>query len=397
VANSVAAHAGHSSVRAAFRSACRTKIAPPGRNRKIFFAKNSLRSTVSRMKLPDWYDPSRDLLLTPGRLRGLVHPARMKLLQSLQEDGPATATSLATRIGQSSGVASYHLRVLAEHGFIVEDTERGTGRGPVVAGAAPLDLVHVPDARGPRGPAEHRGRRALHPHGRGRDVPADGGVHRHPRGATGGTSTLDRSPRRGGYFASLGESLRFIGADQLLLGLVVLVVLVAVTNLLDQALFSVLIPVWVKDRLHDPTALGFRCGLSNIGALVGVLVAAWLGSRIPRRMTFTVGYLLGGAPVFFALAAFNVLLPMLVITALAGLAGSVMNPIVGAVEYERIPEHLQARVLGAVKASAWVGIPFGSLLGGALTVSIGLTATLVVTGVAMLLAAIRPATMSRWL
>jgi DNA-binding transcriptional ArsR family regulator len=73
-------------------------------------------------------DPARDLILTPGRLRGLVHPVQMKLLQLLQEDGPATATSLAARIGQSSGVASYHLRVLAEHGFLVEDAERGNGR-----------------------------------------------------------------------------------------------------------------------------------------------------------------------------------------------------------------------------------------------------------------------------
>jgi DNA-binding transcriptional ArsR family regulator len=73
-------------------------------------------------------DPTRDLILTPRRLHGLVHPVRMKLLQLLQEDGPATATSLAARIGQSSGVASYHLRVLAEHGFIVEDAERGNGR-----------------------------------------------------------------------------------------------------------------------------------------------------------------------------------------------------------------------------------------------------------------------------
>jgi DNA-binding transcriptional ArsR family regulator len=67
-------------------------------------------------------------MLTPKALRGVVHPLRMRLLQLLQNDGPATATSLAARIEQSSGVASYHLRVLAEHGFIVEDTDRGTGR-----------------------------------------------------------------------------------------------------------------------------------------------------------------------------------------------------------------------------------------------------------------------------
>lgn len=80
------------------------------------------------MDLPDWFDPAQDAMLTPKALRGLVHPIRIRLLQMLQIDGPATATSLAARIEQSSGVASYHLRVLAEHGFILEDTDRGTGR-----------------------------------------------------------------------------------------------------------------------------------------------------------------------------------------------------------------------------------------------------------------------------
>jgi DNA-binding transcriptional ArsR family regulator len=73
-------------------------------------------------------DPARDAVLTPSTLRGLVHPLRLRLLDLLQADGPATATGLAKRIGQSSGVTSYHLRVLAEHGFVVEDTDRGNGR-----------------------------------------------------------------------------------------------------------------------------------------------------------------------------------------------------------------------------------------------------------------------------
>ncbi|HZC73775.1 MAG TPA: helix-turn-helix domain-containing protein [Jatrophihabitans sp.] len=79
-------------------------------------------------KFPEWFDPTQDAMLTPKALRGLVHPIRLRLLDLLQADGPATATSLAKRIDQSSGVTSYHLRVLAEHGFIVEDTERGNGR-----------------------------------------------------------------------------------------------------------------------------------------------------------------------------------------------------------------------------------------------------------------------------
>jgi DNA-binding transcriptional ArsR family regulator len=77
---------------------------------------------------PHWFDPARDALLTPRRLRGLVHPIRLRLLTLLQEEGPATASQLGRRIGQSSGVTSYHLRILADRGFIDDDTDRGNGR-----------------------------------------------------------------------------------------------------------------------------------------------------------------------------------------------------------------------------------------------------------------------------
>jgi DNA-binding transcriptional ArsR family regulator len=77
---------------------------------------------------PGYYDLERDVVLTPKQLRGLVHPIRLRLLHMLRDDGPSTASRLAERIGQSSGVTSYHLRLLAKMGFIAEDTERGTGR-----------------------------------------------------------------------------------------------------------------------------------------------------------------------------------------------------------------------------------------------------------------------------
>ena len=50
------------------------------------------------------------------------------MLGLLREDGPATATALAHRLGLNSGSTSYHLRQLAAHGFVVEDTGRGTAR-----------------------------------------------------------------------------------------------------------------------------------------------------------------------------------------------------------------------------------------------------------------------------
>ena len=96
--------------------------------RSKIFAEIILRYIVPSVEPPPWIDPDRDVVLTPKALRGVVHPIRLRLLDLLQREGPATATGLAERIGQSSGVTSYHLRVLAEHGFIVEDSERGTGR-----------------------------------------------------------------------------------------------------------------------------------------------------------------------------------------------------------------------------------------------------------------------------
>ena len=74
------------------------------------------------------FDPAKDVMLTPSAMRGLVNPLRLRLLDLLQADGPSTATELGRRIGQSTGVTSYHLRVLAEHGFIVEDVDRGNDR-----------------------------------------------------------------------------------------------------------------------------------------------------------------------------------------------------------------------------------------------------------------------------
>jgi DNA-binding transcriptional ArsR family regulator len=77
---------------------------------------------------PAWFDPASDLMLTPRRLRGLVHPIRVRLLYLLETDGPATASQLGRRLGASSGVTSYHLRILADLGFVEDDAERGNGR-----------------------------------------------------------------------------------------------------------------------------------------------------------------------------------------------------------------------------------------------------------------------------
>lgn len=61
-------------------------------------------------------------------LRGLAHPLRMRLLAALRRGGPATASLLAQKLGESSGATSYHLRQLAAYGFVEDAPEHGKGR-----------------------------------------------------------------------------------------------------------------------------------------------------------------------------------------------------------------------------------------------------------------------------
>ncbi|MGH8876095.1 MAG: helix-turn-helix domain-containing protein, partial [Stackebrandtia sp.] len=74
-------------------------------------------------------DPETSKIHLDARnLRGIAHPVRVRIIGLLRTDGPATATGLARLLGLNTGATSYHLRQLADNGFIVEDAERGTGR-----------------------------------------------------------------------------------------------------------------------------------------------------------------------------------------------------------------------------------------------------------------------------
>ncbi len=64
----------------------------------------------------------------PDSIKGLAHPMRLRLMAELSARGSATASQLATVLGESSGATSYHLRQLNRHGFVEEDQGQGTGR-----------------------------------------------------------------------------------------------------------------------------------------------------------------------------------------------------------------------------------------------------------------------------
>jgi MFS family permease len=195
------------------------------------------------------------------------------------------------------------------------------------------------------------------------------------------------------YFTSLAEGFRYLRHDRLLLGIATMV---AVTNLIDQASGAVLTPVWAVQVAHSSVALGLIGGAFGIGAVAGNAVTTWLGSRLPRRLTYGLGFVLAGAPRFVALAVATTVSPVLVVMVVGGLGAGGINPILGAVEYSRVPRHMQARVLGAVGATAWVGIPIGSLAGGALVAGVGLRGALLAAAVVYAVTTLAPFVFPAW-
>ncbi len=213
-----------------------------------------------------------------------------------------------------------------------------------------------------------------------------------PRAAQPRPATTATGSARG-YLGSLREGFAHLRADRLLLGIAAMVF---ATNLLDQALGAVLLPVWASERLGSPVALGVIAGAGGVGAVGGNFVLTWLGPRLPRHRTYAWGFLVAGAPRFFVLAGAATLPPAVAIVLVCGVAGGAINPILGAVEYERVPRALQARVLGAVGALAWAGIPLGGLVAGAGVTAAGLTATLAALGGCYLLATLAPFLFPAW-
>lgn len=70
------------------------------------------------------FNPRR--LRTPNELRALSHPLRLDILEQLTLRGPMTASDLGEALDETPANCSWHLRKLAEHGFV---EEAGTGRG----------------------------------------------------------------------------------------------------------------------------------------------------------------------------------------------------------------------------------------------------------------------------
>ena len=191
----------------------------------------------------------------------------------------------------------------------------------------------------------------------------------------------EQEEKTGKYFDELKDGLRFIAHDPLILAIVVMVML---TNFLDAIFSGVVQPVYVKEVFGSALNLGLLIAANGGGAVIGGLIFAAVGHRLPRHATFVAAFVLTGFR-FWVYAAYPSIAVLIGTTLITSLGAGPLNPIIGAVEFERIPTNMRGRVFGAITAGAWLAMPLGMLLGGILTDRFGTFPMLIGLGITYLI------------
>lgn len=173
------------------------------------------------------------------------------------------------------------------------------------------------------------------------------------------------------------EGLRFLRGDTLLFTIIVTVM---ITNMLDGALMSVVEPAYIKQVFHSALPFGLLVATFGGATFVGTLVFAAIGHRLPRRLTFGIGFTLAGAIRFWILLIPR--LPLLLsVYALAGFAAGGINPLLFTIMQKRVPAEMRARIFGMTTAGVLIGIPLGTFASGYIVTGIGFTSTLLLMGI----------------
>ncbi|GAB3911123.1 hypothetical protein GCM10027612_88040 [Microbispora bryophytorum subsp. camponoti] len=123
----------------------------------------------------------------PRTLKAVAHPLRVLLLGELRTNGPATATELAGRLGESSGSTSYHLRQLVRYGFVEADPgqrDRRERRWRAIhrfTAWSDVEMAATAEGRGPRRSCGGASSKSSPPTSRTSSASATCGARRGPR------------------------------------------------------------------------------------------------------------------------------------------------------------------------------------------------------------------------
>lgn len=289
---------------------------------------------------------------------------------ALRGPGDAGKSAMTPEIARVAGVSLERVTGLAS---AVERTSSMAGAalaGLLVAGFGAANALYVDAASFLVSFAVF----ALSTTGMGRPVPAPA-----PEPATGTRATS--------YLTELREGWDFLRTEPVL---VAICLMVAVTNLVDQAYVAVLAPVWAKESGAGVEVLGAMFAVFSGASVLGALAAARWGETLPRYRTYVVAFLIAGAPRFVVMALESPLWAVFGVTVVAGAASGFLNPILGAVILERIPAPLMGRVSSLNTAICWSLMPLGGVLGGVAVTALGVSPALLLAGAAYLVTTMAP-------
>jgi MFS family permease len=212
------------------------------------------------------------------------------------------------------------------------------------------------------------------------------------RQATSTSDTAGEQHDESSYLERLSQGWQFLKSDTLLLSLIVMI---AVTNLLDAAFSVVLLPVWIRDHGYGPEHFSLVLAVFSLSATLFALVASAIGERVPRKLVFTAAFLICGAPRFLVMAFDSPLWSLMAVCAVAGVGAGFINPVLGALFIERIPRPLLGRVNSLGDALAWIGVPLGGVVAGAAIAGIGMAPALLAAGAVYFVATTSPLVFGR--
>ncbi|MGX2998080.1 MFS transporter [Streptomyces sp. JNUCC 64] len=286
-------------------------------------------------------DLAKEVLVPEAAERGAVPLERAAGLAGVTERtagtlGPALGGVLVAAVGPLTGIAVNALCFAAGSLVVAVALPRGMGRGAAGRSGAPGNGLRA-------APGE---------------VP-------------------EQRPEGEGYWRRFGAGLAFLRGDRLLLWLSAMI---SVTNLLATGFLTVLLPLWALEAGHGPALVGLLGAVGGAASIGAGLIASAVAHRLPRRTVFFTGFLLAGAPRFVVLAVDAPVAVVVAVFVVDGFGSGFLNPILGAVRYERVPRPLLGRVSALVHSLSWAGIPFGGLLAGAAASAFGLAAALLAGG-----------------
>jgi MFS family permease len=196
-----------------------------------------------------------------------------------------------------------------------------------------------------------------------------------------------------GYLRQLRAGIDFVRRDRLVRSIIAMI---AITNTIDVAVATVLLPVWAFQFGGGPAVIGLLGAAMGATAVAGSAIATGIAHHLPRRATYLVGFLICGAPRLAVLTLDVPIVLVVVVWGVAGLGSGFINPILSAVLYERVPRPMVGRVTALAGTMAFAGTPFGGPAAGVLIALAGLSPAILACAAVYFAATMLPALRPEW-